>query len=365
MKFIGIDLHSNCFTVFIICGNGKKVKESYSLDDDSIRRFGKKLDKGSYVMLEASTNSFKFAELIKPLAKEVIIANPYKLKLISMTNKKTDHVDAEKLAIYLKMQVVSKEKLINPVYIPEQNIQELRSLFCTYKLLRKHIGATKNRIHSVLRQNLHPFTKQFIFGKKNRSQILNLELEPGIKFQLKFLFCELEHMENSIQEIEDRIHIVGSNYMREIDILTSMKGISVFTAIAIIADIATVKRFPNSKHFTSYLRSAPGVDSSNETTHITKTNKIGRKLSITLIAQSLNHFRDNNAKLNRWYNKKVENKSRGKVRMALCRRVFAEIYQMLKKGEYHYYRNELNHAGKMNEYCKFLDANGIKYKKSA
>jgi len=99
-----------------------------------------------------------------------------------------------------------------------------------------------------------------------------------------FIFKELECLENSIREIEDRIYTVGSKYTHEIDILTSMKGISVFTAIAIISDIATVKRFQNSKHFTSYLRSALGVDSSNETTHITKTNKIGRKLSITLIS---------------------------------------------------------------------------------
>ena len=118
-------------------------------------------------MLEASTNSFRFAELMRPLVKELLIANPCKLKLISVTNKKTDHVDAEKLAIYLKMQVVSKEKLINPVYVPERSIQELRSLFCTYKLLKKQIGVTKNRIHSILRQNLHPFTKQYIFGKKS------------------------------------------------------------------------------------------------------------------------------------------------------------------------------------------------------
>ena len=47
------------------------------------------------------------------------------------------------------------------------------------------------------------------------------------------------------------ITIEGSHYFREIDILTSMKGLSVFTAIAIISDIISVKRFPNSV-ITSY-----------------------------------------------------------------------------------------------------------------
>jgi len=64
-----------------------------------------------------------------------------------------------------------------------------------------------------------------------------------------------------------------------------------------------------------------GVDSSNDTTRITKTNKFGRKLSVTLLTQSLNHFRDSNVKLRRWYDRKSEyiNK-KGKIRMALCKR---------------------------------------------
>jgi hypothetical protein len=40
--------------------------------------------------------------------------------------------------------------------------------------------------------------------------------------------------------------------------------------------------------------------------------------------------------------------------MALCRRVITEIYQMLKKEEYHYFRNSILHENKMAEYRKFL-----------
>ena len=145
-----------------------------------------------------------------------------------------------------------------------------------------------------------------------------------------------------------------------------MHRLSRVQIFALMADIATVDRFPNSKHFTSYLRSAPGVESSNETTRITGTNKSGRKLSVTLITQSLNHFRDSNPKLSRWYDKKAEYINRkGKIRMALCRRVFAELYQMLKKQEYHYFRDEKKHLMKMNEYYKFLERNNIVNQKAA
>jgi transposase len=114
------------------------------------------------------------------------------------------------------------------------------------------------------------------------------------------------------------------------------------------------------------LRSAPGVDGSNKEIRITKTTKFGRKLSVSLLSQSLNHFRDSNIKLNKWYNKKVEIEchKRGKIRMGLCRKVFAEIYQMLKKREYHYCRDVRNHSKKMNEYDLFLKRN-ILFQKTA
>jgi hypothetical protein len=60
-------------------------------------------------MVEASTDTFKFVELIRDRVKEVYVANTHKLKLISLVDKKTDKVEAEKLAIYLKMQLMSGE----------------------------------------------------------------------------------------------------------------------------------------------------------------------------------------------------------------------------------------------------------------
>ena len=85
-----------------------------------------------------------------------------------------------------------------------------------------------------------------------------------------------------------------------------------------------------------------------------------------MISQSLNHFRDSNPRLKYWYNKKEEyHFKKGKLRMALCRKVLAEIYHMLNKQEYHYYRNSELHRKKMNEYYQFLEAHGVVLKKIA
>jgi hypothetical protein len=73
------------------------------------------------------------------------------------------------------------------------------------------------------------------------------------------------------------------------------------------------------------------------------------------LTQSLNHVLNASKKLKTWYDRLSEYKKAGLVRTGLRRRVFAEIYQMLKKREYHYDMDALNHETKMSRYRAFLE----------
>ena len=297
--------------------------------------------------------------------KEVIVANTFKLKTISLSDKKTDKLDAEKLARILKMQMLSGEQQVEPVVMPPKLIRDLRALFSSYQLLRKQICQTKNRIHSLLKQNLYPCTKAQLFGKKARVRVRETSEDAVLAFQINLHMDSLEQLEEAVEALEGQIKCSGAPLLRQIDILTSMRGISVFSAIAVLADVIDVHRFANSKKFAAYLRSTPRVESSNERSIIKSTNKAGRKLSITLLSQSLNHFRDSNPKLHRWYERLSQYKKKGLVRMGLCRRVISEIYQMLKKDEYHYCRDAANHTKKMSEYMSFLESNQVAFERNS
>ena len=355
MKYVGIDLHTNRFTCcYLFDEQGKKQTETFELDQEGLRGFYKTIDKDTSVLVEATINTFAFVSLFKDLVKEVIVANTYQLKSVGIPGKKTDKLDAFKLAEKLKAQAVSGVQQIVPVIAPPKEIRDIRALFATYGTLRKEIGRTKNRIHSLLKENLYPFTKEYIFGKKTRKEIRGITGYTVLSFQINLLMDTLEHLEEAFDKLVIEIKKAGAVFMPQIEVLTSMSGISVITALAVIADVFDVTRFKNAKHFASYLRSVPRVESSNDKTIIKSTTKAGRKLSITLLSQSLNHFRDNNKTLCRWYEKTKVFKKKGVVRMALCRRVITQIYQMLKKGEYHYFRNPVLHEKKLLEYSRFL-----------
>ena len=63
MVMIGIDLHSNCFSACMIYDDGEKVKKEFDLNADSLKQFYEYLNPDTFVLVEASTNTFKFTEL--------------------------------------------------------------------------------------------------------------------------------------------------------------------------------------------------------------------------------------------------------------------------------------------------------------
>jgi len=63
--------------------------------------------------------------------------NTFQHKSIGIAAKKTDKINAAKLAEKLKVQIVSGVQQIAPVTVPPKEIRDLRALFATYRILRK------------------------------------------------------------------------------------------------------------------------------------------------------------------------------------------------------------------------------------
>jgi transposase len=366
-EFIGIDLHTAKFNCcFLTSGEDGKREFSFPVSDEGITAFLSVAGRDSFVMVEASCGTFEFVSRIKDHVGCCYIANPHKLKLISMVKKKTDKIDAEKLALFLKMQILSGEELIKPVYMPEKTIRQLRSCFTNYKTMTGISVQIKNAIHAVFKQHLICIPRKSLSAKtKREAYIDSYNLSDAVKSQLRILFNQLKQTEENIKSMEELIMVIGSEYYKEVELLTSIKGVSIIMALALIADIATIDRFPNAKHLCSYLRSTPSVDSSGETVRIGRTNKFGRKLSISLLSQSALHFRKAHEQLDTWYLTKSKTKGRGKMRMALLRKMIVQVYHILSNKEYHRYRDEANHLRKMKAYNSFLQKNEILIKKAA
>jgi transposase len=336
--YYGIDLHSTQITNHLIKkGGGKTIErenEKIYINEIGLKLLPK-LTKNTHVCLEASGCSFKFAEMIKEYVKEVYVINPIDFKALYCTGKKLDKIDAKKLANRLKYYIESEDKDEDfpLVYIPQPHVIKLRKLFSGYKLVMRNAVSIKNRIHSILKSNMISYKREYLF-KAVAVQMNNNELDEVDKFQIELLMEDIETMKKQINKIKYKILETGYKHFEdEIKILMSIKGVSDFIACANMADIGDIARFANAKKLSSYLRSTPKDDSSNNTTKIGKRNKKGRKLSFKLIIQGLNHIIKSTPKFQRFYEVKSKGKNKNTVRSAIVRKTIVAIFFMLRNKE--------------------------------
>lgn len=356
--FYGIDLSKESFKAALLQSDNDKLRMiSGPLKGGGFEKFKAQLTREDYVAAEASTNTFWFVDQIRNLVKECFVLDPYKLSIIYRATKKTDRTDAIKIVHKLKYHVLYDQSgsEFPSIFVPSKEIQELRSLLSTYEMLKKELVMTKNRIRSILTQNgFFGLKSKNISLKTNQEQISMLPLSPIVHEQLILLFQLLNTHENNITHIREMVVANSSSFAREVDILTSIKGISPFAAVVILSDIADIHRFKNAKHFCSYLRAAPKIDASGDSTKIGRVNKHSRHITMSVLVESINHFRESSPRLNAFYERKAIGKSRGKVRVAIVRKVLVAIYHMLLKNEYFRDMDARNHESKMREYGKII-----------
>ena len=104
---------------------------------------------------------------------------------------------------------------------------------------------TKNRIRSLLSQNgIFGYEGKNLSGPGVQEELLKIS-DESLKFQLKLWVDMLNTLEISQTELKAQILKQGRIFEKEMVLLTSIKGISPFIAIAMMSDIVDIKRLKN------------------------------------------------------------------------------------------------------------------------
>ena len=343
MTLWGIDLHTNNITVcfFDPAKEQKRTTRTYPLAGKGFKRFLACLRKDDYIAIETTGNSFWFYEQVKPYVKECFVLNTHKIKL---DGNKTDKIDSSKILDYLcyYLLIVGLEEMPN-VFVPSREVQELRGMFSTYRLSKKINTQLRNRIHSILKQNGIVVKRGIMESKIGRQKILEIELPGNWDKQIIALMNQLEIVITECDYLKDMVIIKGYKlFKKEIDLLITIKGFSPFTAVAFMTDVVDIERFKSAKKICAYLRTAPKVKSSNNTTHMKSINKASRSLTCSLLTQSVNHIKTAGPYFDSFYTRLRAGKSAGKSRMALIRKVIVSAYYMLKRNQEFKWKEEKN-----------------------
>lgn len=327
MLYVGMDVSKKTCYVTVKDEKGRTMQTTKFLNTiEELDNFIENLEGRTQFVMEASYTWEHLYDRIEEKGFKVCLANPVKTKAIAETRIKTDKIDSEILADLLRADLVSK------VYVPNKEIRELRSIVRHRACLVKIRTQIKNRMHAILAKEGIQQDFSDLFGKSGISFLKGLNLKESHRFAMNNYLGVLETLNGKIVETSEYIKELAEND-EQVQLLTTIPGIGIYSAMLIISEIGEIERFANEKKLCSYAGLVPSTHKSGNVEyhgHITKQGSTW--IRWVLIQAAHIAVRENNF-LQRFY-KKIEKRKGGKIAIiATARKMLEVIYFMLKENQ--------------------------------
>ena len=390
MKYVGVDVSKDSFNYFVMDEKYNEVKSgSFEMNHEGFEGFKDVVLglKDSIAAMESTGNYHaNLLAFLVSFKKEVCLVNPQLIKRFSqgttLRKTKTDEVDAKLIAFF-----IAKNHELIPYFSPD-NIDEIRVIARIREDISRQISAAKTKfkqhinvvfpeiltesnVYSSSIMNLLKLfpsanaiknanikeIKEAIASKRGKSIDLSAseikelakdsigKASENFERIIRLDIRTIEFLEANLKEITDSfIDEIKKTNKDDLNIISSIKGISDITAAHFIAEVKDVKRFSTRNKLIAFAGTDPSIRQSG--TSINSSGKISKKGSRTLrrylylMGQSLiihnPHFKE-------YYDKKKkEGMPHRKAMIALCNKLLRILYSLLTNRRY--YDESLNKA---------------------
>jgi transposase len=144
-------LHKRTSQIAVLTENGELTQHRLVNEVERLEQFFARLPPRSPVAIEASGTWWWLVDLLERLGHQPILSHPKQTKAIASARLKNDRVDAERLVLLLRGD------LLPTVWIPPAALREARELIRHRVQLAWVRGEIRNRLVAMLaRRNLQP-----------------------------------------------------------------------------------------------------------------------------------------------------------------------------------------------------------------
>jgi transposase len=321
MRYLGVDLHSNSFTVCYRSNQGKERIATY--ETRGIVRFRKTLRGHDELAVEATGNTAWFVEHIRDRVSRVVVVDPHQFKVIRKSVKKTDKHDAKTLAFFLSKDMLPEARMKS-----KENAQ-LHSLAGTRDKLVKQRTALINKIHNVLNSHGMKYQKESLSAEKHLRKVLSFDWDVIVRVELEVLVEQIRSLTKSIKKLDGQMSEHGKNLKGHKN-LASIKGIGERSATVLLSVIDDVNDFADENKLAAYFGMVPRVSDSNETVRHGRITKNGSKIGRTTLVQCTLVAKQYSPYLRHYYERIKRHRGSGKAIIATARKFLGIIYQTLK-----------------------------------
>lgn len=365
IRFHGIDLHNKYSTISVLNRKGEEI--DFKPKCSGLKEYINDLGPEDAVIIEASTGAFYWADRIELKGAVCYVIDPHKFRIIKDSWNKTDKHDARNMVKALWVYIVTGEFGIPTVYKPDVVTRELRKLFSQYQLLNRQIRVFRNNIQSVLGENGIGLSKEqknhFLSPKYGMETLKEYELSSASEISIRSCLELLWRVQEAKERIRKEILLIGEPLKDAVTLLITIKGIAPIVALAFLADIGDIRRFPTLRKMNAYLGLVPRVKDSGGKTKLGHITRESRKLTRTLLTQSIYHVSNASVYFRKFYVDLTEKRGAGRARVALIRKLCGVMRRMLLTGECYRWMEDGLFERKLRLYEKDLE--NIKMEKKA
>jgi len=248
LYYVGLDVHKKSITFCVKQHDGTLVREgTIPARRTALSAWVESLPGPWMGALEATLVTEWIYDHLKPLAVELQVAHPARLKALAAGKKKNDQIDARLLADLLRCQ------LLPQVYLLEPELRQLRQILRYRNLLVRQSTQLKNRMSGLLMQSGIQYNKQKLHGQRYFRQLMEqlqdvpdsvVELLETSRHSLDFLKGLEQKIRKGLLEHE-RLH-------QRVECLQSIPAVGPIVALTWALEIGEVERFATIGRATSY-----------------------------------------------------------------------------------------------------------------
>jgi transposase len=271
-RFIGLDVHRDYFVAAGVNAQKVTVFGPQRVPNHQLSVWIEKhLTKDDAVVLEMTTNTYLFYDLLKPHVHSVIAVHPPHVALITRAQVKTDRKAA------LGLAQLHAAGLLVGVWIPPQDVRDLRALLAQRNKMVRLQTQAKNRLHSALfRHALQPPDRADPFTPECRAWWEKL---PVSDLERINVLNDLDTLQFAQGQIARLTECIGKMAMQDerVPLLVQLPGLNLLGAITLLAAIGDITRFEGAKQLVGYAGMGTRVHDSGQLHSSGRITKSGRR----------------------------------------------------------------------------------------
>lgn len=277
-RYIGLDVHKHYLIALGVDEDLNVVLPARRVELSHLESWMKKiLTRQDNVVLEMTANTWQLYDELCVYAGSVLVVHPPHVALITRSQVMNDKIAASILA-----RLLAKGLLVG-VWVPPQEIRELRGLVAQRKKMTGLATQAKNRLQAVLQRHHLVAPEGNLFQAAQQRWWLALPLGPLEKVNLQSDLETLQFAQAQQMRLTSMMEEIA-NENEQVTRLLQLPGFGVVTAVTVWAAIGEIQRFADPQHLVGYAGFGTRVHDSGMTSRSGRITKAGRRdLRVVLI----------------------------------------------------------------------------------